>query len=60
MNTWKTYTVTFWDQDPQINDCFGNSRKVVTKARSPEEARSKAKAQAESKYFFRLRNIIPS
>jgi hypothetical protein len=38
---WPTITVRFWDHDPRVNDCFGNTSKCEVKARTCPEARRK-------------------
>lgn len=40
-NLWKVYEVRYWDCDPTINRCFGNSHIRFVKARSPIEAEKK-------------------
>jgi len=56
MCMWMIFTVRYWDQDPRINDCFGNSVSWVGKARTCEEAIRKAKVK-RNKIWFRLHSV---
>lgn len=38
---WPTFIVRFWDHDPRVNDCFGNSVIHRVKARTAKEANDK-------------------
>jgi len=53
--------VKFWTHDPRINDCAGNSKFVLVKARTTEEATRKADriAKKSGERFFRLRSVGP-
>ena len=56
-NQYKNYSVRYWDQDPRINHCFGNSISKIYKARTEKEAIRKAKDKCGSIYFFRLHSV---
>lgn len=56
-NQYQNYSVRYWNQDPKINNCFGNSISKTYKARTEQEAIRKAKNKCGSAYFFRLHSV---
>lgn len=45
----------YWDQDPVINDCYGNRKMHVIRARNQLEAITKATAKVrQDSRWFRL------
>jgi hypothetical protein len=50
----KHYTIRFWNQDPQINDCSGNRSCWQGKAKSLAHALFKA---AKGHHFFRVFSV---
>jgi hypothetical protein len=56
---WPTWVVRYWNLNPAINDCHGNSISWVGKARTEEEAVRKAKAAniGHRMWRFRLHSV---
>ena len=60
---WPTYIVRYWNHDPRVNDCFGNSISWVGKARTSDEAMKKAELMEQKKWYsnhhgwFRVESI---